>query len=110
MSVGEQSPESVHVHVALGAPVLRGDVAEPGANQDQRRVPVGEGADNPGAATHLSDHALEWIIGPQVAPVFGGEGKVAEGLRRVLLHVVGRHRQLHLPEFGHHLAGLLLRG
>jgi len=108
--VDRRAFEPVHVHVAAGAPVLAGDVAQSGAYQDQGRVSVGEGADDSCSAAHFADHPFEGIIGPEVAPVLGREGKVAEGLRRVETHVLGGHRQLHFSELRHDLPGLFLGG
>jgi hypothetical protein len=87
----------VHVHVALGAPGLAGDVAEAGADQEQGGVAVGEGADHAGAAPDLAHDALQRVVRAQGAVVFRGEGIVAEGLLDAVPHQRGCTIRISVP-------------
>ena len=60
-----QIAEPTHVHVALGTPGLAGDVPEPGADQQERGVAVGEGTDDAGASPDLAHDPFEGIVRTQ---------------------------------------------
>ena len=79
---------------------------ETGADQQEGRIPVGERAHHPGTTADLAHDAFERVIGAQRAPVFAGEGEVAEGLLDMVLYERGGGRQLHLVEFADDLEHL----
>ena len=85
--------QAAHVQVAPGTPVPGRNVAKPGADEQEGGVAVGKGPDHPGAPADLAHDALKGIVGAQATPVFGGEGKAAEGLLDVGLHEGGGSRQ-----------------
>jgi len=73
--------QQVHLQVPLGRPFGAGDVAQAGGGQIQRRLPVGERANDARAPADLAQDALQRIVGSDPPPVLLGESVVAERLR-----------------------------
>ena len=62
----------LHVHVFLAAPLSTGHMTEPGANQHQGRVAIGEGSDDPGSAADIPVEPLNDIVSADAYPKLEG--------------------------------------
>ena len=63
----------LHVHVFLAAPLGARHMAEPGADQHQGRVAIGERPHHAGSAADLTVQPLDHVVGTDAGPVFAGK-------------------------------------
>ena len=69
-----QSPLQVlHVHVFLAAPLGARHMAEPGADQHQGRVAIGECPHHTGAPTDLTVQPLDHVVCTDAGPMLTGK-------------------------------------
>ena len=75
-----------------------GDVLQPGGDEHERRVPVGECAHDPRPPPDLAVYPLDAVVGPDSAPVLRWEIGVGRGLPEAVAHGSRRRPELHSLE------------
>ena len=65
--------EMLHVHVFLAAPLGARHMAEPGADQHQGGVAIGECPHHTGAPTDLTVQPLDHVVGTDASPMLAGK-------------------------------------
>ena len=63
----------LHVHVFLVAPLGARHMAQPGADQHQGGVAIGECPHHPGAPADLPVQPLDHVVGADARPVLAGK-------------------------------------
>ena len=63
----------LQVHVFFAAPLGARHMAEPGADQHQSGVAIGECPPHTGAPTDLTVQPLDHVVGTDAGPVFAGK-------------------------------------
>ena len=96
----------LHVHVFLAAPLGARHMAEPGADQHQRRVPVRKCSDHPCPASDLTVHPLDYIVGSDLHSMLGGKVTVGQRFLDTRLNLLRSLRQLHGLQFRNHCGSL----
>ena len=102
----------LHVHVFLVAPLGARHMAEPGADQHQSGVAIGECPHHTGAPTDLTVQPLDHVVGADARPMLAGKIAVGQCLLNAVLDLLGSFLQFHGAQLGDHglrlLAGRLL--
>ena len=70
----------LHVHVLFAAPLCASHITQPGTDQHERGVAVGERAHYSGAAADLPVEPFNKIVGTDANPVFTGKIVVGKSL------------------------------
>ena len=83
------------IHVFLAAPLGARHVAEPGTDQHQGRVAIGEYPHHTGSAADLTVQPLDHVVGADARPVLAGEIAVSQRLLNAVLDLLGGLLQLH---------------
>ena len=89
----------LHVHVFLVAPLGARHMAEPGTDQHQGGVAIGECPHHAGAPTDLPVQPLDHVVGADACPVFAGEIAVGQRLLNAVLDLLGSLLQFHRSQF-----------
>ena len=101
----------LHVHVFLAAPLGARHVAQPGADQHQSGVAIGERPHHAGSAANLPIQPLDHVVCADAGPVFAGKVTIGQCLLDTVLDLLGGLLQLHGAQLGDHgfrlLAGRL---
>lgn len=101
----------LHVHVFLAAPLGARHMAEPGADQHQGGVAIGERPHHAGSAADLTVQPLNHVVGADARPVLAGKVTIGQCLLDAVLDLLGGLLQLHGARLGDHgfrlLAGRL---
>ena len=101
----------LHVHVFLVATLGARHMAEPGADQHQSGVAIGERPHHTGAPTDLTVQPLDHIVGTDARPMLAGKIAVGQRLLNAVLDLLGSFLQFHGAQLGDHglrlLAGCL---
>ena len=92
----------LHVHVFLVAPLGARHMAEPGADQHQGGVAIGERPHHTGASADLTVQPLDHIVGADARPMLAGEVTVGQRLLNAVLDLLGGLLQLHGAQLGDH--------
>ena len=79
----------LHVHVFLVAPLGARHMAEPGADQHQGGVAIGERPHHTGAPTDLTVQPLDHIVGTDARPMLAGKIAVGQRLLNAVLDLLG---------------------
>ena len=102
----------LHVHVFLVAPLGARHMAEPGADQHQSGVAIGECPHHTGAPTDLTVQPLDHVVSADAGPMLAGKIAVGQCLLNAVLDLLGSFLQFHGAQLGDHglrlLAGRLL--
>ena len=97
----------LHVHVFFAAPLGARHMAEPGTDQHQGRVAIGECPHHPRPSADLPVQPLDHVVGTAARPVLAGEVTVGQRLLNTILDLLGcflclldvnNGRNLHLTE------------
>ena len=97
----------LHVHVFLVAPLGARHMAEPGADQHQGGVAIGECPHHAGAPTDLTVQPLDHVVGADAGPMLAGKIAVGQRLLNAVLDLFGSLLQLHGAQLGDHNLRLL---
>jgi len=68
-SAGPLVLQQLDVQISLGRPCGHGDMAKPGGGEIERRLPVRECADHPGAPPDLPQDVLKRVVGARPSPM-----------------------------------------
>ena len=104
--------EPGHVQVAACAPLVGGDVADPGADEHERAPAVREAADHSGAPADLAVEPFDHVVRADPPPMLDGivVEQVGRGLADAFPEAGGGGLQPLGLHFGGDLFGLLQRG
>ena len=78
----------LHVHVFLVAPLGTRHVAEPGTDQHQGRVAIGECPHHAGAPADLTVQPLDHVISADAGPMFVGKVTIGQCLLNAVLDLL----------------------
>ena len=92
----------LHVHVFLAAPLGARHMAQPGADQHQGGVAIGECPHHTGAPADLTVQPLDRVVGADTRPMLAGEVTVGQRLFNAVLDLLGSLLQLHGAQLGNH--------
>ena len=95
-------PQVLHVHVFLVAPLGARHMAEPGADQHQGGVPIGERPHHPRPSADLPVQPLDHVVCTDARPVLAGKIAVGQRLLNAVLDLFGGLLQLHGAQLGDH--------
>ena len=93
----------LHVHVFLVAPLGARHMAEPGADQHQSGIAIGECPHHTGAPTDLTVQPLDHIVGADTRPMLAGKIAVGQRLLNAVLDLLGSLIQFHGAQLGESL-------
>ena len=101
----------LHVHVFFVAPLGARHMAQPGADQHQGGVAIGECPHHPRPSTDLTVQPLDHVVGADARPMFTGKVAVGQSFLNAILDLLGSLLQLHGAQLRNHglclLAGCL---
>ena len=92
----------LHVHVFLAAPLGARHMAQPGADQHQGGVAIGECPHHTGAPADLTVQPLDHVVSADVGPMLAGKIAVGQRLLNAVLDLLGSLLQLHGAQLGNH--------
>ena len=99
--------QRLHVHVFLAAPLGARHMAEPGADQHQGGVAIGECPHHTGAPTDLTVQPLDHVVCTDAGPMLAGKIVVGQRLLNAVLDLLGSFLQLHGAQLDDHGLRLL---
>ena len=79
----------LHVHVFLVAPLGARHMAEPGADQHQGGVAIGECPHHTGPSADLTVQPLDHIVGTDARPMLAGKIAVGQRFLNTVLDLLG---------------------
>ena len=85
----------LHVHVFFVAPLGARHMAEPGTDQHQGGVAIGECPHHTGAPTDLTVQPLDHIVGTDARPMLAGKIAVSQSFLNAVLDLFGGLLQFH---------------
>ena len=101
----------LHIHVFFAAPLGARHMAEPGTNQHQGRVAIGECPHHPRPPADLTVQPLDHVVGADARPVLAGKIAVGQRFLNAVLDLLGSLLQFHGAQLSDHglrlLAGCL---
>ena len=89
----------LHVHVFLVAPLDSGHMTQPGTDQQQRRVAIGESACPSRPSAYFPIQPLNQLVRPSPRPMLAWKIAVGQCLLYTVLNLLGRLFQLHGSQF-----------
>ena len=99
--------QMLHVHVFFAAPLGARHMAEPGTDQHQGRVAIGECPHHPRPSADLTVQPLDHVAGTDARPVFAGKIAVGQRFLNAVLDLLGGFLQFHGAQLGDHGLRLL---
>ena len=79
----------LHVHVFLVAPLGARHMAEPGADQHQGGVAIGERPYHPRPSADLTVQPLDHVVGADACPMLAGKVTIGQCLLNAVLDLLG---------------------
>ena len=92
----------LHVHVFFAAPLGARHMAQPGADQYQGGVAIGECPHHTGASADLTVQPLDHVVSADAGPMLAGKIAVGQRLLNAVLDLLGSLLQLHGAQLGNH--------